>query len=39
MMKILKTTIPEQSEYKNFINQIDYTDTFKMKVENQNISR
>jgi len=38
MMKILKTTIPEQSEYKNFINQIDYTDTFKMKVENQNIS-
>jgi len=37
-MKILKTIIPEQSEYKNFINQIDYSDTFKMIVENQNIS-
>jgi len=37
-MKILKTTIPEQSEYKNFIDQIDYADTFKMQVENQNIS-
>jgi len=37
-MKILKTTIPEQSEYKNFIDPIDYADTFKMQVENQNIS-
>jgi len=36
-MKILKVTIPEQSEYKNFIDQIDYSDTFKMIVVNQNL--
>jgi hypothetical protein len=37
-MKIIKTTIPKESDYQNFIKEIDYSDTFKMLVKNQNIS-
>jgi hypothetical protein len=37
-IKIIKTVIPKESDYQKFIKEVDYSDTFKMVVKNQNIS-
>ena len=37
-IKILKTSIPKESDYQNFIESIDYSDTFKMTLNNQDVS-
>ena len=37
-IKILKTTMPKESDYQNFIESIDYSDTFKMTLNNNEVS-
>jgi len=36
-MKILDTTVPIKSIYKDFINRVDYSDAFEMKLNDKKI--